>query len=128
MAYVVCRMRGKTNIVLLNLDLDLLTTSGMWFSDGNIASKYSHLQTDLSHLTELDWETIRNWAGENGFTQWKRKTKKAAEVLIPRIVPQSKILRIAVCDASVKDKIVRDLHIPEEKIVVAPEQYHDVIQ
>jgi len=61
MAYVVCRDNGKENTGFLNLDLDLLLTEGMRFSDKNIASQYCNIYADITHLNQLDWETMAQW-------------------------------------------------------------------
>ena len=83
----------QDDIVVLCVDRDLIFGAGVFFTDGNAASVFTHFFDNPESLDQLDWHCIRShyWTDfEDG------RRKRCSEVLVPDRVSSESIRRIVV--------------------------------
>lgn len=117
---------GQGPIIHLESDLrqtiDWAEAQGQrWaFTLGNAGSRYFEDRSDLSQLSEIDWNAVvaRNWGG--------CKEGKQAEFLIERQFPWELISRVGVLSRTVNDQVLTSLQAVAHKPVVEirPEWYY----
>lgn len=102
------RRQLRSDLVVLCVDGRLLWKEHVLFTDGNAASDATKFFYNLADLKELDWDCLEadHWTD---FDDGKRK--RCAEVLVPGIVPLSRIERAVVSNEPLSDDLMR-LHWP----------------
>ncbi len=98
--------RGNSEVILLEISTQAADTTGVRFSNANIAASDHRLYTDPNDLQNLDWNIIKSRRGASFTDEWKRK--RAAEVLIPQICPPS---------------FIKVIHVRHDKVQVMNETY-----
>lgn len=102
------RRARRDDLVILFLDRELLVQDGVAFSDGNAASGPTNFFNDVSLLDSLDWECIR----AEYWNEYQDGTRiRCAEVLVPDVIPFTKIRHICVRTSSTRarfDKLMRE--------------------
>lgn len=117
---------GQGPIIHLESDLrqtvDWAEAQGLrWaFTLGNAGSRYFEDRSDLSQLSEIDWNAVaaRNWSG--------CKEGKQAEFLIEHQLPWELISRIGVQSRSIHDQvqIVQQTVAHKPVVEIKPEWYY----
>jgi hypothetical protein len=101
--------KPQSDIIYLHCKLeDLATKKFKWcFTEGNAADKITKFFSDLKHLDQVDWNSIKttDFRTFNADGDEDRIRKKHAEFLVKDHVPADKITGIAVLSATVKEKL-----------------------
>lgn len=83
---------------------EIIGEKGVYFSDGNIASKLTQNYCKLEELGKLDWGNIWGWNPDKiGFDEAKRI--KSAEVLVPHMISPKWFRKLIVPDEESKAKL-----------------------
>jgi hypothetical protein len=91
-------------MVYISIKPEIIGEKGVYFSDGNIASKSTKEYCQLEELAKLDWGNIRGWNPDNiGFDEAKRI--KSAEVLVPHMISPKWFKKLIVPDEETKAKL-----------------------
>ena len=109
---------GTKNIVILQINSDIIDTSGAGLTDGNAASQNTKFFDDIDQgLKALE---------KNQFdkTYWNETTKRTimAEALIPHQIPKEKIMSIYTADQVTADQIRKD-HTGALNIIPDPNMF-----
>ena len=101
--------RKQSEILYLCFKLtELATENFKWcFTDGNAAKKTTRFTNNLSHINDIDWNSIRNtdFRVDNSDGDTDRIRKKHAEFLVFNYVPRQFINSIVVLNDDVKYKV-----------------------
>lgn len=88
------------------------------FTDGHAVMNYSAQFDDLSHLNQIDWDTIHSQYWYDTPQDGDRKRRRQAEFLLHRFVPWDIITEIGVYDNAIKSRVESLIsHAPHQPIV-----------
>ena len=89
-------------LVFLDVDpLGVFEIEGVVFTDGNAASAGTRFFSGVENLCQLDWDIIHRRSGSD--PAFRRK--KAAEVLVPDVVPVDLVNRVVIFDELAKGRL-----------------------
>lgn len=114
---------SQEDLVFIDVDaFPILRTNGVLYTDGNAASEGTDFYELPADLNILDWDIIMetdSWSAEH-------KRKKAAEVLVPDIIPVGCFSRIVVYNKKAARRLRRNKGVSSSKmqIKVRPEYYY----
>lgn len=95
------------SLCILRIDKHVLSLPDVVLADRNASSDYVRFLKSPEGLRELNYDLIfaTYWTSEDPFDQWRRKSIKCAEVLVPHRVPTDLIVGAYVLDATVEAKL-----------------------
>lgn len=101
------RKNDAASLCVLRLDKHVLTLPHVVLADRNASSDYVRFLKSPEGLRELDFDTIfaTYWTSDDPLEQWRRKSIKCAEVLVPHRVPTEWITGAYVLDAATESKL-----------------------
>lgn len=101
------RKNEAVSLCVLRVDKHVLTLPGVVLADRNASSDYVRFLKSPEGLRELDFNLIfaTYWTSDDPLEQWRRKSVKCAEVLVPHRVPADLIVGAYVFDAAVEAKL-----------------------
>lgn len=111
------KRRGQhEDLCVLSVHRRVLRMEGTVISDKNASSDYARFGQGADDLDILDaeWVYARDWTHHDQLTQWRYKSIKCAEVLVPDRVPTAHVQGIYVsCKRSEEDvkEIVTDVQV-----------------
>lgn len=82
------RALSQEDLVFIEVNANkVFRLDGVFFTDGNAASKYTNFYSDLADLSQLDWHGIQlpNEYPQCYDSEFQRK--KSSEVLVPEFIP-----------------------------------------
>jgi len=100
------RDRNET-ICILRFSPEVLDLDGVVVSDRNASSDYAAFYPVESGLEQIDFDLVyaKFWTDLDPYEQWRKKSIKCAEVLVPNCIPYEYITRAAVYDDSAADEL-----------------------
>jgi len=106
----------QEQIIHIHIDPRLLLEPGTIFTDGNARSRSTSFYNDIEYLTGLNWQVIRAsyWGSEDSDEHAENKRVRAAEVLVPRMVPPKRFQGITVMTQRTRQRVLaalRDMNI-----------------
>lgn len=110
------RRRQHEDLCVLSLHKRVLKAEGTVIADRNASSDYVRFGRGADDLDILhdQWVYARDWTHGNQLSQWKHRSIKCAEVLVPDRVDRAHVRRIFVsCEQSKEDvkEVVEDLEV-----------------
>lgn len=101
------KKNDAASLCVLRLDKHVLTLPHVVLADRNASSDYVRFLKSPEGLRELDFDTIfaTYWTSDDPLEQWRRKSIKCAEVLVPHRVPTEWITGAYVFDAVTESKL-----------------------
>jgi len=108
------RRSQNQRICILRIAPEVLTTAGVVISDQNAASNYAQFRPYPKGLSVLDFDMIdaESWIhADNQILEWRHKSVKCAEVLVPDRVAPEYIIGAYVCD-DVAEQSLRSAGFP----------------
>ncbi|HEC91649.1 MAG TPA: DUF4433 domain-containing protein [Candidatus Atribacteria bacterium] len=124
---------SRNDIAILKIDRKILVVNGARFSNKNCACNDVELYSDVSDLPKLNWLDICRKSPpipkycsspkrEYILRMWK--LNKAAEILVPDIVPLKFIRRVVVVNQKIKNILDRKINtIDSSKVFVDEEEF-----
>ncbi len=108
-------------LCVLSISIDALDLPGVVVTDGNASSDYTRFVQAPSGLGIINAELVfaEYWTSSDPIEQWRRKSAKCSEVLVPDRVPASYILRVYVSGVAGRDRMTATLaSVPETKEII----------
>jgi len=122
------RREIQEEIVYLHIDPHVLCLPGVEFTDGNAAASSTRFYRRPEDLDRLDWDVLRAryWSSDDPEQHVENKRLRAAEVLVPGIVPQTHITGITVMTGRARDRVAELLHEARRMmpVRVSPSMYY----
>jgi len=107
-------------ICILKIDRVVLDMRGVIVSDKNASSNYAAFYTPEVGLEVIDFDLVyaRYWTDDDYFEQYRKKSIKCAEVLVPYCIPYEYIVSAAVVSKHSAKRLERTGF--DKKIIVEP--------
>lgn len=101
------RKNDAASLCVLRIDKHVLTLPDVVLADRNASSDYVRFLKSPEGLRELDFDTIfaTYWTSDDPLEQWRRKSIKCAEVLVPHRLPSKWITGAYVLDSAIESKL-----------------------
>lgn len=100
-------VRRHEDICVLKVSTNVLGVAGTAITDQNAASKYVRFfAPSQSALLDFDDIFARDWTHpDDQIREWRHKSRKCAEVLVPHRVPPGMLVGAIVADAAARDRL-----------------------
>ena len=100
-------VRRHEDVCVLKVSTNVLGVAGTAITDQNAASKYVRFYApSQSALLDFDDIFARDWTHpDDQIREWRHKSRKCAEVLVPHRVPPGMLVGAIVADAAARDRL-----------------------
>lgn len=111
------------NLCVLKIKLDILDLVNVVVSDCNASSSYARFYNPREGIDKLDFKTIfmHDWTSADQITEWRQKSMKCAEILVPNVIPYEYVLGAFVVNETAKEKMLEIGF--DKRIVIKSEVY-----
>ncbi|WKZ58830.1 MAG: DUF4433 domain-containing protein [Cyclobacteriaceae bacterium] len=121
MLFFLCKNGYRDNLILFKVNLHILLTENVAFSDGNAAVRSTSFYTNIDDFNKLNWTVIKDEYWTNHIDG---KRIKCSEVLVKELIPLYYINEIHICN----EKLIEDIMplFPNHlgiKIIVSPQLF-----
>lgn len=101
------RRKQNEEICILKFDKVVLDFEDVILSDRNASSDYAAFYDAFAGLDNIDFDSVyaKYWTDDNYYEQYKKKSIKCAEVLVPHYIPFDYVMCAAVVNKNAENNL-----------------------